>query len=70
MTRLRVFLVASAFVSFLVPLAARAAVHVGDVAPPFSKNELVSTPFPQAGPLRSLSDYAGRVLVIHLLGWY
>lgn len=50
-------------------LTASAAVHVGDVAPPFTKNELVSTPFPQAGPARSLSDYAGRVLVIHLLGY-
>ena len=59
---------ALALVTF-TPHTARGAVHVGDVAPPFSKNELVSTPFPQAGPLRSLSDYAGRVLVIHLLGY-
>ena len=48
---------------------AAAVVHVGDPAPAFTKNELVSTPFPQPGPARSLSDYAGRVLVIHLLGY-
>ena len=54
----------------LVATPALAAVHVGDVAPAFTKNELQSTPFPQPGPVRSLSDYAGRVLVIHLLGYY
>jgi hypothetical protein len=48
---------------------AAAVVHVGDPAPAFTKNELVSVPFPQPGPARSLSDYAGRVLVIHLLGY-
>ena len=61
-----------AFALLLVALTSfptLADVHVGDVAPSFMKNELVSTPFPQAGPARSLSDYAGRVLVIHLLGY-
>jgi len=48
---------------------AAAVVHVGDPAPAFTKNELISLPFPQPGPARSLSDYAGRVLVIHLIGY-
>jgi hypothetical protein len=46
-----------------------AAVNPGDPAPNFTKNELISDPFPQAGPPRSLADYAGHVVVIHLLGY-
>jgi hypothetical protein len=68
MTKLSRFAFALLLVA-LTSFPALAAVHVGDVAPAFTKNELLSTPFPQPGPLRSLSDYAGRVLVIHLLGW-
>ena len=52
-----------------VALPASAVVHVGDPAPAFTKNPLVSVPFPQPGAPISLSDYAGRVLVIHLLGY-
>jgi hypothetical protein len=48
---------------------ASAIVHVGDVAPPFTKNELISTPTPHAGGTLSLSDYAGKVLVLHLMGF-
>ena len=68
MMQLSRFAIALALV-VLIACPALAAVHVGDVAPPFTKNELQSTPFPQPGPVRSLSDYAGRVLVIHLLGY-
>jgi hypothetical protein len=46
-----------------------AALSPGDPAPPFTKNELISTPFPQTGPPRTLADYAGRVLILHLLGY-
>jgi len=56
-------------VASLAAVPAAAVVHVGDPAPAFTKNELISIPFPQPGPARSLSDYAGRVLVIHLLGY-
>jgi hypothetical protein len=68
MTLPRLALVLTVIASAAAAVPAAAVVHVGDPAPAFTKNELVSVPFPQPGPARSLSDYAGRVLVIHLLG--
>ncbi len=44
---------------------ARAVVHAGDVAPAFTKDVLDAPP-PAA---RSLSDYAGKVIVLFLLGY-
>ena len=44
---------------------ALAVVHPGDVAPNFTKNEL-DAPAPAA---RSLSQYAGKVVVLFLLGY-
>jgi len=49
---------------------ARAAVSPGDVAPNFTKNELAGVnPNWTTGPARSLSDYAGKVVVLFLLGY-
>src|SRR5262245_44907274 len=63
------FVLATMAILALSAAPAAAVVHVGDPAPAFTKNELQSTPFPQPGAAHSLSDYAGRVLVIHLLGY-
>ena len=48
---------------------ARAVVTVGDPAPAFTKNQLILDPTPQTGPPVSLSDFAGRVLILHLIGY-
>ena len=45
--------------------AAEAIVHAGDTAPPFTKTELDAPPPAD----RSLSDYAGQVVVLFLLGY-
>lgn len=47
--------------------AARAVVHAGDVAPNFTKNQLA--PGPTTGSPVSLSDYAGKVVVLALAGY-
>ncbi|MGH7726892.1 MAG: hypothetical protein ACREOU_15825 [Candidatus Eiseniibacteriota bacterium] len=49
----------------LLSTPAHAVVHAGDVAPAFTKDELDAPP-PAA---RSLSDYAGKVVVLFLMGY-
>lgn len=51
-------------VGLLTPFAANAALLEGQIAPNFTKNQL-DAPAPAA---RSLSDYAGKVVVLFLLG--
>jgi hypothetical protein len=55
------FLLAAALVP---PVPAHAVVHAGNVAPYFSKEILDSFPTANA----SLTDYAGKVLILFLLG--
>lgn len=54
-----------ALMGILVPCASRAALLEGQTAPGFTKDELDAPP-PAA---RSLSDYAGKVVVLFLLGY-
>jgi hypothetical protein len=67
MKRLFAILTALAALSLPGPLPApaHAVVHAGDVAPAFTKDELDAPP-PAA---RSLSDYAGKVVVLFLMGY-
>ena len=65
----RAVVLAMVLVGSVWAVPARAIVHAGDVAPAFTKNELIRSPAPATGPPVSLSDFAGRVLVIHLLGY-
>ena len=44
---------------------ARAIVNPGQPAPAFTKSVLDSQPWPTA----SLSDFAGQVLILHILGY-
>ncbi len=52
----------------LAPNFARAWVHEGEPAPAFTKNMLAGGPPWSTGPTISLSDLAGKVVVIFLLG--
>jgi hypothetical protein len=47
--------------------SAGAYVHEGQPAPPFTKNTLAGPPY-AVGPAVSLADYAGKIVVIFLLG--
>ncbi len=47
---------------------AHAYVHEGQPAPDFTKHMVVGPPW-TTGPNVSLHDYAGKVVVIFLLGW-
>ena len=46
---------------------ARAWVHEGQAAPAFTKNTLAGPPW-SSGPPVSLSTYAGKVIVLFLMG--
>lgn len=53
-----------ALLGFLaLPTTSRAVVGAGDVAPNFTKTD-------HAGVVRSLSDYAGKVVLLFELGYY
>jgi hypothetical protein len=43
-------------------------VHEGQAAPAFTKNMLAGGPPWSVGPAVSLSDYAGKIVVLFLLG--
>jgi hypothetical protein len=58
---LLVFAVAATFVP-----PAHAAISVGQPANPFTKNLLVGS---SVGPATSLSDYAGKVKILFVLGF-
>jgi len=59
----RLFLLSTLLLLSTTP--ARAGVVYGDVAPNWTKNEL-DAPAPAA---RSLTDYAGKVVILFLLGY-
>jgi hypothetical protein len=48
---------------------ARAWVHEGQVAPEFTKSTLAGGPPWSSGPAVSLSSFAGKVIVLFLLGY-
>lgn len=52
----------------LAPPAARAGVQEGEPAPDFTKDQLDFPGFGQVTP-RSLSDYAGKVVFLFVLGY-
>jgi hypothetical protein len=43
-------------------------VSEGQTAPNFTKPLLGGPPWSE-GPTQSLSDYAGKIVILHLLGW-
>ena len=63
----RTILVAAVLGVLVSSRAARAWVHEGEPAPAFSKSMLAGPPW-VFGPATSLADYAGRVVVLFLLG--
>jgi len=52
----------------IAAMPVRAWVHEGQAAPAFTKNTLAGGPPWSVGPPASLSDYAGKVVVIFLMG--
>jgi len=54
----------------VVPSAARALIAVGSPAPDFTKNQVAGGPgsWSKGSPV-SLGDYAGKVVVLFLLGY-
>ena len=65
----RTIAVAAAFGVLTWCGAARAWVHEGEAAPAFTKSLLAGGPPWSRGATVSLSDYAGKVVVIFLLGY-
>ena len=65
---LRTVVIAAALGLLTSSGAARAWVHEGEAAPPFTKSTLAGGPPWSFGPPASLADYAGRVVVLFLLG--
>ena len=68
MRRTRFTFVATAVLAMLA-LSGRAGayVHEGEPAPSFTKNTLAGPPY-AVGPAVSLADYAGKIVVLFLLG--
>jgi hypothetical protein len=64
----RTIVIAVALGWFASSSPARAWVHEGEVAPAFTKNTLAGGPPWSSGPAVSLSTYAGKVIVLFLLG--
>ena len=60
--------VAASFVLLATFRPAHAWVHEGETAPAFTKRMLAGGPPWSFGPSVSLADYAGKVVVLFLLG--
>lgn len=65
----RTIAVAAALGVLLSSGAARAWVHEGEVAPVFTKRLLAGGPPWSYGSTVTLADYAGKVVVLFLLGY-
>ena len=61
-------IVTVAALGLLSTSAAHAWVHEGGAAPAFTKNTLAGGPPWSVGPAVSLGDFAGKVVVLFLLG--
>jgi len=64
----RTLALAAALAMAAAPSVARAYVAEGQPAPAFTKQELDSPIFGQTTP-RSLSDYAGKVIFLFMIGY-
>ena len=65
---LRTLVLAAVIATTTAPSVARAYVAEGPPAPAFTKQELDSPIFGQTTP-RSLSDYAGKVIFLFMIGY-
>ncbi|HEY2954073.1 MAG TPA: hypothetical protein VGK89_02350 [Candidatus Eisenbacteria bacterium] len=63
----RTIVTVAALVVLVSPGVLHAWVHEGEVAPDFTKNTLAGPPW-TTGPAVSLGGYAGKVVVLFLLG--
>jgi hypothetical protein len=64
----RTIVIAAALGALACSSPARAWVHEGQAAPDFTKSTLAGGPPWSVGPAVSLAGYAGKVVVIFLLG--
>ena len=67
-TAARLCILAAALTITMAPAMARAYVAEGQPAPAFTKQQLDSPAFGQTTP-RSLSDYAGKVIFLFMMGY-
>lgn len=64
----RTIVIAAALGLLVASTSARAWVHEGEAAPAFTKNTLAGGPPWSVGPSVSLGSFAGKVIVLFLLG--
>jgi len=64
----RTIVIATALGWLVSSSPAHAWVHVGEAAPAFTKNTLAGGPPWSSGPAVSLSSFAGKVIVLFLMG--